>query len=179
MERSKTLISQTLPVLIENIERTGDPLGLKSIYWTQWAEDLALPKEGEVFLFTSRMYQMLPFIAQTKDLLALSKPLMSRKGLGKIMNLGNRLFGEKIIRLKAEGARQIRLKGEKALKGIAAALSAVGLDLGYLYEEEPYSGILLHDLGLHTHLAAHIQKVYNLFKRHHVKQVVTVDPHTT
>ena len=179
MERSKTLISQILPVLIENIERTGDPLGLKSIYWTQWAEDLALPKEGEVFLFTSRMYQMLPFIAQTTDLLALSKPLMSIKGLGKVMNLGNRLFGEKIIRLKAEGATQIRLKGEKALKGIAAALRAVGLDVGYLYEEEPYSGILLHDLGLHTHLATHIQKVYNLFKRHYVKQVVTVDPHTT
>ena len=174
MRQSRALISEALRNLKNNIERTGDPLGLKNTYWTDWAEGLNLPKEGSTILFTSRMYQMMPYIMQTTDF----KPFLVMKGLKKVVRIGNRLAGEKIIRLKARGAKDIKEKGAKSLKGIVAALKASGVDPAYLYEAEPYSGVLLYDLGLDENIGSYIKKVYELLKKHGVEKVIATDPHT-
>jgi Fe-S oxidoreductase len=99
--------------------------------------------------------------------------------MNKLLDAGNRLAGERIIRLKAEGEKEIREKGEKVLKGIVAGLRAVGQKPAYLYESEPYSGVLLYDLGLEEDIAPHINRVYELFKERGIEEVITVDPHTT
>ncbi|MCK5723688.1 MAG: hypothetical protein KAI84_14235, partial [Gammaproteobacteria bacterium] len=70
MKRSKTLITQALSTLKGNIERTGDPLGFRHTYWTEWANGLGLPKGGKTVLLTARMYQMLPYVIQTTDMVA-------------------------------------------------------------------------------------------------------------
>ncbi len=51
--------------------------------------------------------------------------------------------------------------------------------MAYLYESDPYSGVLLYDLGLEEYIAPHIKKVYQLLKSCGVEKVITVDPHTT
>ena len=179
MKRSKTLISQALSTLKGNIERTGDPLGFKHSYWTQWTAGVDLPGKGNTILLSARMYQMLPYVIQTTDMVTSVKPLLSIKGFGKIINAGNRLAGEKVIRLKARGAKEIREKGDKVLKGIVAALERFGQHPGYLHGAEPYSGVLLYDLGLEEDIAPHINRVYEQLKSHGVERVIAVDPHTT
>ncbi len=178
MKRSKKFISEVLSTLKENIVNTGDPLGMKKVYWTEWAKDMDLPRTGETIILTARMYQMLPYIIQVTDLVASARPFLSRKGLGGLVNIGNRLMGDKIIRFKALGSRGLKSKSNKILKGIASALIAVGQRPAYLYEEEPYSGVLLYDLGLDEHIEGHIKKIYELLKAHGVKRVIGVDPHT-
>lgn len=178
MRQSRALISEALSNLKNNIERTRDPLGLKNTYWTDWAEGLNLPKGGSTILFTSRMYQMMPYIIQTTDLISAFKPLLVTKGLKKVIRIGNRLAGEKIIRLKARGAKEIKEKGVKSLKGIVAALKATGVHPAYLYEAEPYSGVLLYDLGLDESIGYHIKKAYELLKSNGVKRLIATDPHT-
>jgi Fe-S oxidoreductase len=179
MKRSKTLITQALSTLKGNIERTGDPLGFRHTYWTDWANGLSLPREGKTVLLTARMYQMLPYVIQTTDMVASIKPLLAIKGFGKALSMGNRLAGETVIRLKAIGAKKIKGRGTRVLKGIIAALNSVGEHPAYLYEAEPYSGVLLYDLGLEEDIASHIDKVYKLLKGHGVEEVIAVDPHTT
>ena len=179
MKISKIQMSQVLSTLKENIQRTGDPLGFKGVYWTKWANELNLPRSGSTILLTARMYQMLPYIIQTIGLVALAKPLLSSRVFGKLVDTGNRLVGEKIVRLKAIGARAIKSKGKNSLKGIVSALSTVGQRPAYLYEDEPYSGVLLYDLGLDEYIEDHIKTVYSLLKGHKVKKVIGVDPHTT
>ena len=179
MKGSKTLISHTLSTLKENVERTGDPLGFSSVYWTEWSKGLGLPKEGKTLLLTARMYQMLPYVIQTTDLMTTIRPLLATKGLNRFFSMGNRLTGERLIRSKAKGENQIREKGEKTLKGIVSALKAVGQDLSYLYDLEPYSGVLLYDLGLEEDIAPHISRVHHLLKSRGIEEVITVDPHTT
>jgi Fe-S oxidoreductase len=179
MKRSKTLITQALSTLKGNLERTGDPLGFRHTYWTQWANGLELPTGGKTVLVTARMYQMLPYVIQTTDTVASIKPLLSIKGFDKVLTLGNRLVGETMIRLKARGEKKIKSKGIKVLRGILAALNRIGQAPAYLYEDEPYSGVLLYDLGLEDGIAPHIGKVYELLKGHGVEEVITVDPHTT
>jgi len=179
LARSKNFVSAVLSQLADNIARTGDPLGFRSVYWTEWVRGLDLPLGGETVLFTARMYQMLPYVMQTTGLVEQARPLLSRKGLSKVVSLGSHLAGEAVVRLKASSAKEIKNKSEKTLQGIAAALSALGQKAGYLYEKEPYSGVLLHDLGLEKWLRPHVERVFKIFKDHGVKRIIFVDPHTT
>jgi Fe-S oxidoreductase len=179
MRRSKRFVSEVLSTLKENIQRTGDPLGMKSVYWTEWAEGLHLPRQGDTVLLTGRMYQMLPYIMQVTSIVASTKPFLSRYGFAPFVSLGNRLVGDHIIRLKALGAGDIKSKGKNVLRGIVRALSAVGKSPAYLYEDEPYSGVLLYDLGLDEFIDEHIKKVYRLLKSHSIEKIICVDPHTT
>jgi Fe-S oxidoreductase len=178
MRRSKKFVSEVLSTLKDNIQRTGDPLGIKRVYWTEWAKGLNLQRGGETVLLTARMYQMLPYIMQVTGLVASAKPFLSRNGLRNIVNIGNRLMGDKIIRLKSVGSKNIRSKSKNVLIGIVNALSAIGQRPAYLYEEEPYSGILLYDLGLDEYIEGHIERVYSLLKSRKVKRIIGVDPHT-
>jgi len=178
VKRSKKFISEVLSTLRDNIQRTGDPFGIKSVYWTGWTKGLNLPRSGETILLTARMYQMLPYIIQITGLVASARPFISRRGLGEIVNMGNRIMGDKIIKVKSLGSKNIRSKGKKVLTGIVNALSAIGQRPAYLYEDEPYSGVLLYDLGLDEYIEDHIKKVYSLLKSHNVKKVIGIDPHT-
>ena len=182
MQRSKTLISQALSTLKGNMERTGDPLGFKKDYWTGWTECLNLPGEGETVLLTARMYQMLPYVIQATEMVASAKPilpLLSIKAFSIMFEKAGSMAGEAVLRLKAKGARDVKDKGENVLKGIVSALGEVGEHPAYLYETEPYSGVLLYDLGLEKHIAPHVKKVYQQLKSSGVRKVITVDPHTT
>jgi Fe-S oxidoreductase len=178
MRRSKRFVGEVLSTLKDNIQRTGDPLGLKGVYWTGWTKELNLQRGGETILLTARMYQMLPYIMQITGLVASAKPFLSRRGLGEIVNMGNRIMGDKIIRFKALGSRALKLKSNNVLKGIVSALGAINQKPAYLYEDEPYSGVLLYDLGLDEYIEDHIKNVYSLFKTYKVKKIIGVDPHT-
>jgi Fe-S oxidoreductase len=178
VKRSKRFVSEVLSTLKDNIQRTGDPLGMKGVYWTKWAKGLHLPREGDTVLLTARMYQMLPYIMQVTSIVASAKPFLSRYGFGPFISLGNRLMGDHIIRLKALGAEDVKSRSINALRGIVRALMAVGKTPAYLYEDEPYSGVLLYDLGLDEFIDGHLKKVYRLLKSHNVKRIIGVDPHT-
>jgi Fe-S oxidoreductase len=115
---------------------------------------------------------------QVTSIVASAKPFLSRYGFAPFISLGNRLMGDHIIRVKALGAKDVKSRSTNALRGIARALWAVGKSPAYLYEDEPYSGVLLYDLGLDEFIDEHIKKVYRLLKSHNVKRIIGVDPHT-
>ncbi|MGO8718354.1 MAG: heterodisulfide reductase-related iron-sulfur binding cluster [Acidobacteriaceae bacterium] len=179
MTGSKALVSQALAMLQENIERTGDPLGFRHAYWTEWASGLELPRGGPQVLLTARMYQMLPYLTQTTAMVEKFKPLVASRSMRKLVSFGSRLAGETIVRRRAEAnASELKIRCTHILRGIVAALAAAGIHPGYLYEDDPYSGALLYDLGLEG-MAAHAQKTYRALKDRGVREVITVDPHTT
>jgi Fe-S oxidoreductase len=65
------------------------------------------------------------------------------------------------------------------LRAISRLLREVDLEFGYLYDEELYTGALIHDEGVCNVFKRHASKVYDLLQKHGVKRVITVDPHTT
>jgi Fe-S oxidoreductase len=182
MRSSKALVSQALKTIAGNLARTGDPLGLKTIYWTRWADGLHLPRRGDVLLYTARMYQMLPFVVRATEMAAAAKPLVPAlkvRALARMAELAGALAADPVLRLQAGAEHEIRRRGESALKGIVAALTAAGIRPAYLYEQEPYSGVLLHDLGLEDDVAPLARSVYRTLKATGAKIIVTTDPHTT
>ncbi|MCG6894315.1 MAG: (Fe-S)-binding protein [Desulfobacteraceae bacterium] len=182
MRNSKLLISQALKTISGNLERTGDPLGLRSPYWTRWTRRIDLPRHGSPLLFTARMYQMLPFVVQATEMAEKAAPLvpaLSVKTIAKVVEIAGAAAAEPILRLRARRARDLRNRAETALAGIVAALAAAGILPGYLYEKEPYSGVLLYDLGMEAAAASAARGVHQTLKEAGVDTVITVDPHTT
>jgi Fe-S oxidoreductase len=180
MRSSKVLISQALKTIRGNLERTGDPLGLKTAYWTRWTDGLDLPVQGSPLLFTARMYQMLPFVVQATEMAARARPLvpmLSVKIFAKMAEIAGAAAADPVLRLRARRAHEIRDRAEAALTGIVSGLASTGIHPAYLHENEPYSGVLLYDLGLAVARIA--RSVYRTLKAAGSKTVLTVDPHTT
>jgi len=184
MQNSNVLMAQALSTLKGNIERTGDPLGFCKPYWVEWADGLTLPKQGATVLMTARMYQMLPYVQQATKLTSSVRPLLPLLGskvCRKIAAAGFNATGETLLRFKARGREgdKIREKGRRTLLGIESALRRVAVEPAYLYDKDPYSGVLLYDLGLETAAVPHMRQVYQLLKEQGACEVITTDPHTT
>ena len=182
MRSSKVLVAQALKTIEGNLARTGDPLGLRTTYWTRWTDGRHLPRRGETVLFTARMYQMLPFVVQATELAAAAQPFLPAlevNAFARMAEMAGALAADPILRLRARGAHEIRRRAETALKGMVAALAAAGVRPAYLADGEPYSGVLLHDLGLEDAVAPIARTVFRTLKAAGARTVVTTDPHTT
>ncbi|MGD9123662.1 MAG: (Fe-S)-binding protein [Desulfarculaceae bacterium] len=176
--KSLNQVSQILSTLGANLAAQGDPLGFKEVYWTDWAQELGLARQGSDLLFTARMYQMLPYAMEASRLSEKARTWLSLPGAAKVMDIGNRLAGERIVRGLAGKQKTTARRGKDALCGIARALTAVGRDPWYLYEQEPYTGALMHDLGLEDQVGPHAQKVERILKNADAANIITVDPHS-
>jgi len=166
----------TIGILADNLRLRKSVLPIPAGVATRWSRGLNLPRGGETVLYTGMMYQLIPYIA------AMSKaqgkvedsPLANFVRLGRMINKVVNISG---FMARPAGDMQVRYDG--MLVGIARLLEQAGVEFGYLYEEELYSGALVYDLGVDDVFAQHAREVYQTFRKNGVKNVITVDPHTT
>lgn len=169
------LIQYALNTIIDNVMRKNDPVGLGGKYWVKWANGLNISGKGSTVLYTSRMYQMIPYLTKITDLMERYKDMIKTGKSRSLIKIGTSL-GVKWAGIKAD--KVLKDKSNKILRGIALALKEIGVKYAYLYDKEPYVGTLLYDLGLDEYLKEYIPRINRLFKEHDIKQIITVDPHT-
>ncbi len=146
-----------LKTLEENVIKYKLPIPIpeKAIY--SWAEDI-LPRDGDVYLYTGALYQLVPYI---KKVVGLKFKPSFLSPLAKFLKPDKRLDN----------------KVREILRNVGKKLAENGV--AYLFEDDLYSGALLYDLGLKRGFEIQARRVIEAFKRRGVKKVVTVDPHTT
>ena len=151
------------------------PAPREAIY--RWAEPLKLPRRGERILYTGALYQIMPYIhAMVKYLEKMESGKTGRIALG----IAGRLAGlSGIAKAISRPDKRLVSYSESVLSSIARHLSASGIDYGYLYEDDLYSGVILYDLGMDEELSEHARRVYNTLKSNGASRIITVDPHTT
>ncbi len=169
------LINYVLDTLSSNIIKKYDPVGIGGKYWVKWVGDLNIPRRGSTVLYTSRMYQMTPYLTTVTDLMKKHRDMLMKGKMKGLIKVGTWL-GVKWAGIKAD--RKLEDKSSKALYGIALTLKKLGVEYSYLYDDEPYCGTLLYDLGLDECLKDYIPKVVDIFRKHNVEKLITVDPHT-
>ena len=165
-----------LGILVDNLLRRKSVLKLSSRTATKWAQGLNIPRGGETVLYTGHMYQLIPAISA----LAAKMAFFENSWITKFFGLGR--FVNKFINLAWFMARTDSRETKRynnVLRNIARVLQAADVDFGYLYEDEMYSGALVHDEGVDDAFKQHAQRVFEVFKRKGVKYAITVDPHTT
>jgi hypothetical protein len=166
-----------LGILGDNLARRGSVMPLSKRNATRWAKGLGLPKGGDTVIYTGHMYQLIPAIDAMAGLLArLEDSWVTRLfGLGRLVNR----FVSLTFFMQLVVSRRQRAEYDAMLRDIAGLLQEAGVSFGYLYGDELYSGTLAYDEGLDDAFAPHARRVAETFRRHGVRRVITVDPHTT
>jgi len=165
-----------LGILVDNLMKRKSVLKLSPHTTTRWAQGLNIPRGGETVLYTGHMYQLIPAISA----LAAKMAFFENSWITNFFGLGR--FINKFVNLAWFMARTDAKETKQyndILRNIAQLLQAAEVDFGYLYEDEMYSGALVHDEGVDDAFKQHAQRVFEVFKRNGVKSVITVDPHTT
>ena len=165
-----------LGILVDNLLQRKSVLKLSPRITTRWAQGLNLPRGGDTVLYTGHMYQLVPAISALAAKMAYfeNSPITRFFSLSRLINKFINLAWF-LARTDSEETRYYNA----ILRDIARLLQSAKIKFGYLYEDEMYSGALVHDEGADDAFKRHAQRVYQVFKRNGVKSVITVDPHTT
>lgn len=166
----------TIGILADNLRIRHSVLPISAKSATRWARGLNIPKGARTVLYTGMMYQLIPYIAA----MGKAQEGIEDSFLVNFIKLGRQV--NKVINVSgfmALPSKSMQESYNRILVNIARLLQQAGVQFGYLYEEELYSGALIYDLGVDDVLKAHARKVYDVFKKYGVQNVITVDPHTT
>jgi Fe-S oxidoreductase len=163
-------------ILVDNLRLRGSVLPIPAAAATRWARELDLPRGGQTVLYTGLMYQLIPYIER---LVALEQ-LLGDTPLARLTGLGRRI--NRVINgvafVPGPSARE-RAEYDRVPANVARLLRSAGVEFGYLYEDDLYAGALAYDLGADKEVAAHARRVAGLLRRHGVREIITIDPHTT
>jgi len=166
----------TIGILADNLRLRRSVLPIPRASAIRWTQGLDLPRGGERVLYTGLMYQLIPYIedlveAQTK---LGDSWLAGFTGLGRSVNKAINVSGFLSRPRPEELAVYDRIP-----RNVALLLRRAGVEFGALYEDDLYSGALAYDLGADEALREHAKVVYATLRRHGVREVITIDPHTT
>jgi Fe-S oxidoreductase len=163
-------------ILADNLRLRGSVLPIPARRATAWARELDLSRGGETVLYTGLMYQLVAYIERLVDLeLRFGDSRLARlSGLARRVNTvvnGTALVARPPARERAEF--------DRIPANVAGLLRGAGVDIGYLSQDDLYSGALAYDLGSDEVVAAHARRVAGLLREHGVREAITIDPHTT
>jgi Fe-S oxidoreductase len=169
-------IGNVLGILADNLEKRKGVVPLSSEKATAWAKGLDIPFGGEVIIYTGQMYQLIPSINSMANWMAKLEDsrLTSLFGAGRNLNKAVNLSW-----FMALGSWREQKAYNGLLRNIAHLLKTAGVEFGYLYEQELYSGALLFDEGVDDAFTEQARRVYRTLQENGVKRAITVDPHTT
>jgi Fe-S oxidoreductase len=169
-------VRDVVGILADNLRLRGSVLPIPARRATAWARDLGIPRGGETVLYTGQMYQLIPYIERLVRLEQRlgDSPLARFSGVAR---RANRLVNG--VALVARPGASERAEYDRVPANVARLLQKAGVAFGYLYEDDLYSGALAHDLGADEAVAAHARRVVGILRKHGVRELITIDPHTT
>ena len=170
-------IGPILGILSDNLRTRGSVLPLSRRAATGWAKGLNIPRGGKTVLYTGLMYQLIPAIDALAGQMAVfeNSPITRYFGLGRFANR----FINLSFFMALTASKEMKQENDQVLRNIAGMLQKAGVEFGYLYDQERYSGALVYDGGMDESFGIHARRVTEVFRKNGVRCVITVDPHTT
>ena len=169
-------IRDVVGILGDNLRLRGSVLPISARNATRWTRGLELSRGGETVLYTGQMYQLIPYIER----LVAAQQRLGDSPLARFTGLGRRV--NRLVNISAfmgRPSKRERADYDRVPRRVVRLLREAGIEFGCLYEDDLYSGALAHDLGLDELVQAHARRVHEALRKHGVKNVITVDPHTT
>jgi Fe-S oxidoreductase len=151
-------------MVFKNLMNDYLPLPVDKSACSKWTN--SLPNSGETILYTSYLYQLGSVFKSYAKLL---ERFSSVRFASRLTFLGGLVVRPKKSELE---------RASLILNNIVSLLRESGLEFAYLYDEEPYSGALLLELGLLDEFQTYGRKLLKFFHARGIKRVITVDPHT-
>ena len=163
--KTQQQLSLVQSVVFKELMENYMPLPVDRAACSRWAS--GIPRTGKTIIYTSCMYQLGSVFKSYAKLLERFSGL---KFAARFSSLGGVFVRPKKDELE---------RASRVLNNIVSLLKMSRIEPAYLYEEEPYSGALLLELGLLDEFKAYGRRLVDFFHSKGVERVVTVDPHTT
>ncbi len=176
---NKELIPPGLTYLADNITSKHNILGASKGAGAKWAKDLNLSKETETIFFAGCGYQ---YTGELESLMSLIRKI-DKSVISTELTMSLAGFQKK-LGIDASGIyRRVMARGSdtdaQPLRDAVKVLSNLGVKFGYLADDEPCCGGLLHYIGLAKEFTKHAQEVYNGLKSKGVKRIISIVPSCT
>ncbi|MBI2288164.1 MAG: (Fe-S)-binding protein [Chloroflexi bacterium] len=176
---NKKLLPPGLAYLADNITSKHNILGAARGTGARWAKDLNLPKEAETIFFAGCGYQ---YASDLESLMSLIRKV-DKSAISTELTI-NLASVPKKLGIDAAGiySRVMSRGGDteaQPLRDSVKILRKLGVEFGYLADDEPCCGALLHYIGLHQEFSQHAQEVYDQLKSSGVKQIIGIIPSCT
>lgn len=175
----KELLPSGLAYIAENITGKHNILGASKDARAKWAKDLKLPGKKETIFFAGCGYQ---YAGGLESLMSLIRK-MDKSPIGTDRMVGLASFQKK-LGIDAAGiySKLMGRGGDTGSQPLVAAvkvLRKLGVDFGYLGEDEPCCGGILHYVGLTDDFDRNAREIYQQFKANGVKRIISIVPSCT
>ncbi|HEX7475203.1 MAG TPA: (Fe-S)-binding protein, partial [Dehalococcoidales bacterium] len=163
--------------LADNIKKKDNILGAAKADGAKWAKGLDLSKQKKTTFFAGCGYQ---FDSKLESLMGLIRR-MDKSVVGTDMAMGVAGFQKKLgldgmfLKVLGRGGSE----DGQPLKDAVTVLRKLGEDPGYLAEEEPCCGGLLHYMGAKAEFAGHAHNVSHTLKSKGVRKIIGIVPSCT
>ena len=178
-KKAKGLIPPGLLYIADNIISKDNILGAAKGAKAGWARDLDLSKKGETIFFAGCGYQ---YASGLESLMSLVRG-MDKSVVGAEIPMGIASFQKKLGFVLTGAYRKLRAKGgdsdAQPLRDAVKVLNNLGVEFGYLADDEPCCGGLLHYIGLEEEFAKRAQDIYKKLKSLGVKRIISIVPSCT
>ncbi len=164
-------MSELALLLRERTLKYGNPGAVSSKDLSSWARGLDIPKKGKT-MFYAGFYPLTGYMKSLFDISLEKRGVIEgSKKIGRIaVKLGlDKLFGK--ITIDKNSVEEYN----KSVARAALLLKKLGLEIGYMYEDEPWCGLELHTYGFFDDLIKLARKTYEKFKEAGVREIITPD----
>ena len=159
-KKSKGLIPPALAYVAHNITSRQNLLGAPRGTGAKWAKNLDLPQEAETMFFAGCGYQYNPSLQAMMSLVR----KLDKSPIGVGTSIGLASFQKKLGVDPAQIYRRMTAKDSDSaaqpLRDAVNVLRELGVEFGYLAEDELCCGGLLHYIGLEEEFARNAQNLY-------------------
>jgi Fe-S oxidoreductase len=177
--KTKGLIPPGLVYIADNITSKQNLLGAPRGSGARWAKDLNLPKEAETVFFAGCGYQ---YNTSLDFLMSIIRKL-DRSPVGAEMPMGVAGFAKKLGIDPAQMFRRLAARDSdsaaRPLLDAVKVLKGLGVEFGYLAEDEPCCGGILHYIGLEEDFSRNAQNLYKNLKSRGVRKIIGIVPSCT
>ena len=178
-KKTKGLIPPGLVYIANNITSKQNLLGAPKGSGARWAKSLNLPGKAETVFFAGCGYQ---YNTSLDSLMSIIRKL-DKSPVGAEMPMDVASFSKKLgidlaqvySRLAAKDSDSAAQPLEDAVK----VLKGLGVEFGYLAEDEPCCGGILHYIGLEKDFAQNAQNLYENLKSRGVRKIIGIVPSCT
>ncbi len=175
----KDLVPPGLVYIADNIITRQNILGAPKEAGAKWAKALDLPKRADTIFFAGCGYQ---YETGLEAMMSLIRK-MDKSPIGAELPIGIASFQKKIGIDMAGLYHKLLVKDNDAdgqpLRAAVKVLTNLGVDFGYLAEDEPCCGGLLYYMGLKEGFAKHAKEMYEKIKSFGVKRIIGIVPSCT
>lgn len=160
-------------IMLSSLNYNRLPIPVERGVCSEWARGMGIPESGDAVIYTSCLYQLVPYINSFTSLMEKAPP----SALGPLVNrLSHLVASFARVALKPPRSEVDRVNG--IVRAIATLLIRNGVKFAYM-PDEPYSGALLYELGFEDDFKEYFSSVVlSYFRSRGIKNVITIDPHT-